>query len=148
MLVQVKIVDARLVSLKPEYATPGSAAIDLRACVDSALEVKPGEVLLVSSGLKVYIGDPNYCCLILPRSGLGHKKGLILGNGTGLVDSDYQGVLQMSIWNRSNEAFKIEPLERIAQLLFVPIVRPQFEIVDEFKDTSKRADGGFGSTGS
>lgn len=146
MNVQVKILDARLREQLPNYATPGSAGLDLRAAVESALEIAPGATVLVPTGLAMHLADPGYAALILPRSGLGHKHGIVLGNLVGLIDSDYQGQLMVSVWNRSTEAFVLEPLERIAQLVIVPVVQAAFEVVTEFS-ASHRGDGGFGSTG-
>lgn len=146
--VSLKILDPRLgksIPL-PEYATDGSAGMDLRACVDEPLEISPGETHLIPTGLAIHIGDPKLAAVILPRSGLGHKHGIVLGNLVGLIDSDYQGQLFISCWNRGNESFNIEIGERIAQLVFVPVVQAEFEIVSDF-DTSKRAEGGFGHTG-
>ncbi|MDH5184592.1 MAG: dUTP diphosphatase [Gammaproteobacteria bacterium] len=146
--VQVKILDKRLGDEFPipDYATPGSAGIDLRACVESAMELKPGETQLIPTGMAIYIGDPGIAATILPRSGLGHKHGIVLGNLVGLIDSDYQGQLFVSCWNRSTESFTINPGERIAQLVFVPVIQAQFEMVEEFEE-SHRGEGGFGSTG-
>jgi dUTP pyrophosphatase len=146
--VSLKILDPRIgesIPL-PEYATDGSAGMDLRACLEEALEIRPGETHLIPTGLAIHIGDPHLAAMILPRSGLGHKHGIVLGNLVGLIDSDYQGQLFVSCWNRGNESFNIEVGERIAQLLFVPVIQAQFEIVTDF-DTSKRAEGGFGHTG-
>jgi dUTP pyrophosphatase len=146
--VSLKILDPRIgesIPL-PEYATDGSAGMDLRACLEEALEIRPGETHLIPTGLAIHIGDPHLAAMILPRSGLGHKHGIVLGNLVGLIDSDYQGQLFVSCWNRGNESFNIEIGERIAQLVFVPVVQAQFEIVTDF-DTSKRAEGGFGHTG-
>ena len=146
--VSLKILDPRLgesIPL-PEYATDGSAGMDLRACVEETLEIRPGETHLVPTGLAIHIGDPQLAAVILPRSGLGHKHGIVLGNLVGLIDSDYQGQLFISCWNRGNESFTIEVGERIAQLVFVPVVQAQFEVVADF-DISKRAEGGFGHTG-
>jgi dUTP pyrophosphatase len=146
--ISLKILDPRLGQdlPLPEYATGGSAGMDLRACLDEALEIGPGETHLIPTGLAIHIGDPNLAAVILPRSGLGHKHGIVLGNLVGLIDSDYQGQLFVSCWNRGNESFNIEVGERIAQLVFVPVVQAQFDIVTDF-DTSKRAEGGFGHTG-
>jgi dUTP pyrophosphatase len=146
--ISLKILDPRLGQdlPLPEYATGGSAGMDLRACLDEALEIRPGETHLIPTGLAIHIGDPNLAAVILPRSGLGHKHGIVLGNLVGLIDSDYQGQLFVSCWNRGNESFNIEVGERIAQLVFVPVVQAQFDIVTDF-DTSKRAEGGFGHTG-
>ncbi len=146
--VSLKILDPRIgesIPL-PEYATDGSAGMDLRACLEEALEIRPGETHLIPTGLAIHIGDPHLAAVILPRSGLGHKHGIVLGNLVGLIDSDYQGQLFVSCWNRGNESFNIEVGERIAQLVFVPVIQAQFEIVTDF-DTSKRAEGGFGHTG-
>lgn len=146
--ISLKILDPRLGQELPlpEYATAGSAGMDLRACLDEALEIGPGETHLIPTGLAIHIGDPKLAAVILPRSGLGHKHGIVLGNLVGLIDSDYQGQLFVSCWNRGNESFNIEVGERIAQLVFVPVVQAQFDIVMDF-DTSKRAEGGFGHTG-
>lgn len=146
--ISLKILDPRLGQELPlpEYATAGSAGMDLRACLDEALEIRPGETHLIPTGLAIHIGDPSLAAVILPRSGLGHKHGIVLGNLVGLIDSDYQGQLFVSCWNRGNESFNIEIGERIAQLVFVPVVQAQFDIVTDF-DTSKRAEGGFGHTG-
>jgi dUTP pyrophosphatase len=146
MKIQVRILDARMRELLPEYATPGSAGLDLRACLDEALTLGPGETALVRTGLAVHLGDPGYAAMILPRSGLGHKHGIVLGNLVGLIDSDYQGELVISTWNRGKAAFTIAPLDRLAQMVIVPVVQAQFDIVDSFGD-SARGDGGFGSTG-
>ena len=145
---QVKILDSRIGNEfpLPAYATQGSAGIDLRACLDQALTIKPGEPHLVPTGLAIHIADPNLCAMILPRSGLGHKHGIVLGNLVGLIDSDYQGQLFVSVWNRGDTTFTMEPGERMAQLVLVPVVRVEFDIVDEFS-TSDRGEGGFGSTG-
>jgi dUTP pyrophosphatase len=145
--VQLKILDTRLKNDPPSYGTPGSAGLDLRAVLDKPLTLAPGQVELLSTGLALYIGNPSYCAVILPRSGLGHKKGLVLGNLVGLIDSDYQGPLMVSAWNRSQSEVVIEPMERIAQLLIVPVAHAQFMVVDEFSETSNRGSGGFGSTG-
>jgi len=146
--IQVKILDPRLGTEypMPDYATPGSAGIDLRACVEAAQELKPGETQLIPAGMAIHIGDPALAAVILPRSGLGHKHGIVLGNLVGLIDSDYQGQLFVSCWNRGSETFTINPGERIAQLVFVPVVQAQFEVVEEFQE-SHRGEGGFGSTG-
>ena len=130
----------------PEYATTGSAGLDLRACIDEAFEIKPGETHLVPTGMAIHIDDPAMAAVILPRSGLGHKHGIVLGNLTGLIDSDYQGQLFVSVWNRGQKPFKLEVAERMAQLVFVPVVQAQFDIVESF-DESERAEGGFGHTG-
>ena len=130
----------------PEYATPGSAGMDLRACLDAPLVVEPGQTHLVKTGLSIHIGDPGLCATILPRSGLGHKKGIVLGNLVGLIDSDYQGELMVSVWNRGQETFTMQPGERIAQLVIMPVIQAQFEIVEDFT-SSERGEGGFGSSG-
>lgn len=146
---QVRILDSRIGREipMPTYATEGSAGLDLRACLDASLTLQPGDTELLSTGLSLHIADPKLAAMILPRSGLGHKHGIVLGNLVGLIDSDYQGELMVSCWNRGQTAFTIEPGERIAQLVLVPVVQADFEIVDEF-DASLRGEGGFGSTGS
>jgi dUTP pyrophosphatase len=144
--VDVKILDERLKFNLPTYATDGSAGLDLRAAIDEPLVLAPNTVKLVPTGLSVHIGNPAYAAMILPRSGTGHKRGIILGNGTGLIDSDYQGPLMMSLWNRTDEPVTIEPMERIAQLVFVPVMQVKLNVVDEHS-TSERGEGGFGSTG-
>ena len=146
--IQVKILDPRIGTdfPLPDYATDGSAAMDLRALLEQPLQIAPGETHLVPTGLAIHIGDPNLAAVLLPRSGLGHKHGIVLGNLVGLIDSDYQGQLFVSCWNRGSEAFTIEVGERIAQMLFVPVVRAAFELVEEFDD-SARGEGGFGHTG-
>ena len=144
--VDVKILDPRMRDALPEYATPGSAGLDLRACLDEPIEIAPGTTVLVPTGLAIHIADPGYAALILPRSGLGHKHGIVLGNLVGLIDSDYQGQLMVSAWNRSDVPFTIEPMERIAQLMIVPVVQAQFNVVSEFP-ASERGEGGYGSTG-
>lgn len=146
MKVDVKILDPRVKDKMPTYATTGSAGLDLRAILDEPLTLNPGETRLIKTGLAIHLADPGYAALILPRSGLGHKHGIVLGNLVGLIDSDYQGELMVSTWNRGQEAFKIEPMERIAQLVVVPVVQMQMNIVDDF-ETSDRGAGGFGSTG-
>jgi dUTP pyrophosphatase len=143
---QVKILDERMRDQMPSYGTPGSAGLDLRACIDAAIEIAPGQTVLVPTGLSIYVEDPRYAALILPRSGLGHKHGIVLGNLVGLIDSDYQGQLMVSTWNRSNTPFTLEPMERLAQLVIVPIQQVELKIVDEFAESS-RGTGGFGSTG-
>jgi dUTP pyrophosphatase len=145
---QVRLLDPRFGSLwpLPEYATASSAALDLRAALDMPLRLASGDVALVPSGLAIHIDDPGVCALVLPRSGLGHKHGIVLGNGTGLIDADYQGPLLISVWNRGAADFAIEPGDRIAQLLLVPIVRPALQVVDTF-EPSARGSGGFGHTG-
>jgi dUTP pyrophosphatase len=146
MQLDVKILDPRLADQLPAYATPGSAGLDLRACLDAPLTLAPNAWQLVPTGMAIYLKDPGYAALILPRSGLGHKHGIVLGNLVGLIDSDYQGQLMVSAWNRSAVAFTIEPMERIAQLVIVPVLQAQFNIVNEFK-ASERGEGGYGSTG-
>jgi len=145
---QVKILDSRIGKQfpLPEYATPGSAGLDLRACLDEALTVAPGETHLIPTGMAIHIADPALCAMILPRSGLGHKHGIVLGNLVGLIDSDYQGQLFVSVWNRGDTTFTMEPGERMAQLVLVPVVQAKFDIVDEF-GSSDRGEGGFGSSG-
>lgn len=146
--IELKILDARIGNEfpLPEYATPGSAGLDLRACLDESVELVPGDTKLIPTGLAIHIADPSLCATILPRSGLGHKHGIVLGNLVGLIDSDYQGQLMVSVWNRGNTTFTIQPGERIAQLVFMPVVQASFNIVDEF-DSSERGEGGFGSSG-
>jgi dUTP pyrophosphatase len=146
MKIDVKILDNRLNAQMPAYATPGSAGLDLRACLAEPLTLAPNAWQLVPTGMAIYLQDPAYAALILPRSGLGHKHGIVLGNLVGLIDSDYQGQLMVSAWNRSDEAFTIEPMERIAQLVIVPVVQAQFNIVTDFEAT-QRGEGGYGSTG-
>ena len=147
MKLDVKILDARLRDAMPAYATAGSAGLDLRACLDEPLTLAPNAWQLVPTGMAMHLKDPAYAALILPRSGLGHKHGIVLGNLVGLIDSDYQGQLMVSAWNRSRVAFTIEPMERIAQLVIVPVVQAQFHVVDEFTQASERGEGGYGSTG-
>lgn len=144
--ISVKILDARLRDLLPAYATPGSAGLDLRACIDAPLVIAPGTTVLVPTGLAIHIADPGYAAMILPRSGLGHKHGIVLGNLVGLIDSDYQGPLMISTWNRGATEFVLNPLERLAQLVIVPVVQVDFNIVDTFDETA-RGSAGFGSTG-
>jgi dUTP pyrophosphatase len=144
--VDVRILDPRMAGRLPAYATAGSAGLDLRACVAAPLVLQPGAAELVPTGLAIHIRDPGYAAMLLPRSGLGHKHGIVLGNLVGLIDSDYQGPLMVSCWNRGSAAFTIEPLERIAQLVIVPVLRAEFRVVDSF-DASARGSGGFGSTG-
>lgn len=146
MKVDVKILDSRVKEKMPDYATTGSAGLDLRAMLDEPLTLNPGETRLIKTGLAIHLADPGYAALILPRSGLGHKHGIVLGNLVGLIDSDYQGELMVSTWNRGQEAFTIEPMERIAQLVIVPVVQMQMNIVDDFEASDRGADG-FGSTG-
>lgn len=146
MQINLKVLDARMAEYLPRYATPGSAGLDLRALLDEPVTIAPGETRLVRTGLAIHIANPGFAALILPRSGLGHKKGIVLGNLVGLIDSDYQGELMISTWNRGSEPFTLEPFERLAQLVVVPVVQPEFRVVDEF-DASERGEGGFGSTG-
>ncbi|MFZ5484792.1 MAG: dUTP diphosphatase [Pseudomonadota bacterium] len=146
MQVDLKILDQRVRTQLPHYATPGSAGLDLRACLDSPLVLNPGETQLIPTGLALHLADPGYAALLLPRSGLGHKHGVVLGNLVGLIDSDYQGQLMVSLWNRGKEAFTVQPFERIAQMVIVPVVQAQFNLVEEFSDSTRGA-GGFGSTG-
>ena len=144
--IEVRLLDARLREQLPAYATPGAAGMDLRACVDAPLELAPGQCELIPTGIAMHIADPGYCALILPRSGLGHKHGIVLGNLVGLIDADYQGPLMVSCWNRGSSAFTVQPLERLAQLVIVPVVQARFERVEAFGETQRGA-GGFGSTG-
>jgi dUTP pyrophosphatase len=144
--VDIRILDARVANALPAYATPGSAGLDLRACLDQPLVLEPGQAQLIPTGLAMHLGDPGLAAMILPRSGLGHKHGIVLGNLVGLIDSDYQGPLMVSCWNRGTTAFTIQPLERIAQLVIVPVVQAQFRQVESF-DATERGEGGFGSTG-
>ena len=144
--VDVRVLDPRMADQLPAYATPGSAGLDLRACVDAALSIEPGQTVLIPTGLAIHIGDPGLAAMILPRSGLGHKHGIVLGNLVGLIDSDYQGPLMVSCWNRGTAAFTVQPFERIAQLVIVPVVQAAVRVVDSF-DASERGSGGFGSTG-
>lgn len=146
--IELKIMDPRVGTEfpLPAYATPGSAGLDLRACLDATLTLQPGETQLIPTGLAIHIADPSLCATILPRSGLGHKHGIVLGNLVGLIDSDYQGQLMVSMWNRSQTAFEIQPGDRIAQLVFMPVVQASFAVVDDFAAT-ERGEGGFGSSG-
>jgi dUTP pyrophosphatase len=144
--IEVKILDQRLREQLPEYATPGSAGLDLRACLAEAVTLEPGDTVLVPSGIAIHLADPGLAAMILPRSGLGHKHGIVLGNLVGLIDSDYQGQIFVSTWNRGKAAFTIQPMERLAQLVVVPVVQVAFAVVDEFEASSRGA-GGFGSTG-
>ena len=146
MKIDVKIIDPRLQGQLPDYATAGSAGLDLRACLDAPLTLQPNAWQLVPTGIAIFLADAGFAALILPRSGLGHKHGIVLGNLVGLIDSDYQGQLMVSAWNRSGVAFTIEPMERIAQLVIVPVVQAQFNVVSEFP-ASQRGEGGYGSTG-
>lgn len=147
MDLDVRILDPRLQDLMPSYATPGSAGLDLRACLDAPLTLEANAWQLVPTGLAIHLADPGYAAMILPRSGLGHKHGIVLGNLVGLIDSDYQGQLMVSAWNRSEVAFTIEPMERIAQLVIVPVVQANLRVVNEFASASERGTGGYGSTG-
>ena len=144
--IDVKILDPRIKDQLPHYATPGSAGLDLRACIDSALTLKPGQAELIPSGIAIHLDDPGLAAIILPRSGLGHKHGIVLGNLVGLIDSDYQGQILVSVWNRGQKDFVLNPMERIAQLVVVPVVQVALNVVQEF-DESHRGAGGFGSTG-
>jgi dUTP pyrophosphatase len=146
MIIDVKVLDPRLADQLPTYATPGSAGLDLRACLDAPLTLAANAWKLVPTGMAIYLKDPGYAALILPRSGLGHKHGIVLGNLVGLIDSDYQGQLMVSAWNRSDVPFTIEPMERLAQLVIVPVVQAHFNVVTEFP-ASERGEGGYGSTG-
>ncbi|MDB5754796.1 MAG: dUTP diphosphatase [Massilia sp.] len=147
--IDIKILDPRMKDLLPAYATPGSAGLDLRACIDQAITIEPGATVLVPTGLAIHVADPGYCAMILPRSGMGHKNGIVLGNLVGLIDSDYQGQLMVSTWNRGQAAFTLNPMERLAQLIVVPVIQVGFNVVDEFdsEKQSERGAGGFGSTG-
>jgi len=144
--IDVKVLDPRIKDQLPHYATPGSAGLDLRACIDSALTLKPGQAELIPSGIAIHLDDPGLAAIILPRSGLGHKHGIVLGNLLGLIDSDYQGQIFVSVWNRSQKDFLLNPMERIAQLVVVPVVQVAFNVVENFSE-SHRGAGGFGSTG-
>lgn len=143
---EVRVLDSRIRDKLPHYGTPGAAGLDLRACLDAPLLLAPGDSRLVPSGIAIHLGDPRYAGLVLPRSGLGAKHGIVLGNLVGLIDSDYQGEILVSVWNRGRDAFTVEPLERIAQLVVVPVQQVQLEVVEEFR-ASTRGDAGFGSTG-
>jgi dUTP pyrophosphatase len=145
-VIDLKVLDPRIADSLPAYATAGSAGLDLRACIDAPVTLEPGSAALIPTGIAIHIGDPGLAAMLLPRSGLGHKHGIVLGNLVGLIDSDYQGPLMVSCWNRGREAFVVQPLERIAQMVIVPVVQASFRRVDEF-DTSARGAGGFGSTG-
>ena len=147
MLIDVRVVDERMAGQLPAYATPGSAGLDLRACLDEPLLLAPNAWQLVPTGLAIHLKDPGYAALILPRSGLGHKHGIVLGNLVGLIDSDYQGQLMVSAWNRSDVAYTLQPMERLAQLVIVPVVQAQFRVVDDFAHATERGAGGYGSTG-
>ena len=144
--IDVKILDPRMQDQLPHYATAGSAGLDLRACIDAPLTLEPGQTVLVPTGLAIHLADPGYAAVILPRSGLGHKNGIVLGNLVGLIDSDYQGQLMVSTWNRSQAAFTLQPMDRLAQLVVVPVLQVGFNVVEEF-ESSARGAGGFGSTG-
>ncbi|WKB52605.1 dUTP diphosphatase [Eleftheria terrae] len=144
--IDLQVLDPRVAEQLPAYATPGSAGLDLRACLDEALVLEPGQTRLIPTGLAIHIADPGLAALVLPRSGLGHKHGIVLGNLVGLIDSDYQGQLMVSCWNRGSTTFTIEPMERIAQLVIVPVVQARFNVVEAFS-VSERGAGGFGSTG-
>ena len=150
--IELKILDERMRDALPAYATPGSAGLDLRACIDAPLRIAPGQTVLIPTGLSIHLADPGYAAVLLPRSGLGHKHGIVLGNLVGLIDSDYQGPLMVSCWNRNTPAadgsgaFTVEPMERIAQMVVVPVMQVAFEVVDAFAE-SRRGAGGFGSTG-
>ena len=144
--IAVKILDPRMKDQLPAYATPGSAGLDLRACIEAPVTIQAGQTVLIPTGLAIHLADPNYAAMILPRSGMGHKHGIVLGNLVGLIDSDYQGQLMVSTWNRGQSEFTLQPMERLAQLIIVPVVQVGFEVVEEFSD-SDRGTGGFGSTG-
>jgi len=144
--IALKILDPRMNDFLPAYATRGSAGLDLRACIDATITLRPGQTELIPTGLAIHIADPAYAAMILPRSGLGHKHGIVLGNLVGLIDSDYQGPLMVSVWNRGQQDFELNPMERLAQLVVVPVQQIEFDIVDEFADSARGA-GGFGSTG-
>ncbi len=145
--IDLKVLDARMAEQLPAYATPGSAGLDLRACLDAPLTLAPNAWQLVPTGIAIHLRDPGYAAMLLPRSGLGHKHGIVLGNLVGLIDSDYQGQLMVSCWNRSDVAFTIEPMERIAQMVIVPVVQARLHVVAEFGDVTERGAGGYGSTG-
>jgi dUTP pyrophosphatase len=144
--IDLKIIDARMRDQLPNYATAGSAGLDLRACIEAPLTIEPGSTYLIPTGLAIHIADPAYAAMILPRSGLGHKHGIVLGNLVGLIDSDYQGELMVSTWNRGATAFVLNPMERLAQLVIVPVLQVGFRVVDSFEESDRGA-GGFGSTG-
>ena len=144
--IDLKVLDARMAAQLPAYATPGSAGLDLRACLDAPLVLAPGDAALIPTGLAIHIGDPGLAAMLLPRSGLGHRHGIVLGNLVGLIDSDYQGQLMVSAWNRSDVPFTLQPMERLAQMVIVPVVQAAFRRVDDF-GASQRGEGGFGSTG-
>ena len=144
--IEIRLLDQRLREQLPAYATPGAAGMDLRACLDAPLTLQPGQAELIATGLSIHVADPGYAAVILPRSGLGHKHGIVLGNLVGLIDSDYQGPLMVSCWNRGSQAYAVQPFERIAQLVIVPVMQAQWTVVDAFTPSS-RGEGGFGSTG-
>jgi len=144
--IDVKLLDPRMAEHLPAYATAGSAGLDLRACIDTPITLEPGQAALIPTGLSIHIGDPGLAAMLLPRSGLGHKHGIVLGNLVGLIDSDYQGPLMVSCWNRGATVYAVQPMERIAQMVIVPVVQAQFRVVDSF-EASSRGEGGFGSTG-
>lgn len=146
MKLEVKVLNEKIRGQLPHYATPGSAGLDLRACIDEAITVNPGDTKLIPTGMAIHLGDPGYAALILPRSGLGHKHGIVLGNLVGLIDSDYQGELMVSCWNRGQTSFVLEPMERLAQLVVVPVIQVDMQVVENFEQ-SHRGEGGFGSTG-
>ncbi len=146
MKLEVKVLNEKIRGQLPHYATPGSAGLDLRACIDQAITVNPGETRLIPTGMAIHLGDPGYAALILPRSGLGHKHGIVLGNLVGLIDSDYQGELMVSCWNRGQTSFVLQPMERLAQLVVVPVIQVDMQVVEDFAQ-SRRGEGGFGSTG-
>jgi dUTP pyrophosphatase len=146
MQIQYKILDSRIQNYIPKYATSCSAGLDLHALLDAPLTLEPNQSVLILTGLAIFIGDPNYMALIFPRSGLGHKHGIVLGNGTGVIDADYQGELKISLWNRSHQSYTVQPFERVAQMVITPIIQAQLTLVDDFI-ISQRATGGFGSTG-
>ena len=146
--IAIKLIDSRLSEADlPQYGTPGSAGLDLKACINTAITLEPGAVELIPTGFAMHISNPHYAAMILPRSGLGHKQGVVLGNLVGLIDSDYQGQLMVSVWNRSQAPYTIEPMDRIAQMVIVPVMQPQFHLVEDFDAASERGIGGFGSTG-
>lgn len=146
LIVDLKIIDPRLHEFMPSYATPGSAGLDLRACIDGSMTLAPNATVLIPTGMAIHLDNAYYAALILPRSGLGHKNGIVLGNLVGLIDSDYQGQLMVSCWNRSQTEFTLNPMDRIAQLVIVPVMQAEFHLVDDF-EASDRGEGGFGSTG-